>query len=750
MDRTFGERHSKVDTGNMTEHSKNPSAHAGEPEDKGQQFRVQTILIALRCWWKIAAPVGIVLAVGAAAAIYFTSKPQYIAEVWLRIPDKLPHLLESQWTEDPLKMVQNQLELIRSPLVLDQVAADPKVANTPEIARELHPTYALRKLLKVSAKGRSDFFIITFTSEDPERAAYIVNQVAKAYLKLQQSKHSERQQLTIQLLEEQQNIQQREVKRLRDNYAELWKQHTGKEAFPIVGPNTSVVQIRDQASELQSKLVDAQMDQMLLKAHLEADKKVHGEELPEPPQGLVKEHVEADEQVLLLRAQIADDKAKLRQHEEASANLDNNIGYQTLKATLASREVQLEKLISELTEEAKKKLHETATARRDDELKSLQQQLVNADFAVQFLEGQIAKEMAGKRTQGGQTAELEFARSDYQNAESLYNAIAAKVISLRTEQRAPNPVEIAQVAVTPPAPDGEAPYKKMAVVALAALCLPFGLTVLVEHLYRRVSSRDQLETSNGIHVVGEVTSLPRRSRSTKKGKKPANRELQLFEESIDGLRTYLRLVQSLEGMQVLALTSAVSREGKTSLASQLAISIASATGESTPLIDGDMRSPDIHRAFDIERGPGLVDVLRGDVSAEDAINTEYSNSLHLLPAGSLSSSPHKLLGTEEFQTMLDRLKGRYRHILIDTPPLLPASEALLLARAADAAIVCVRRDYSRLDQTVEAFGRLRAAGVKVAGAVLNGIPARMYVYRYGAYYPERPRLNGTPAEDLAG
>jgi polysaccharide biosynthesis transport protein len=143
-------------------------------------------------------------------------------------------------------------------------------------------------------------------------------------------------------------------------------------------------------------------------------------------------------------------------------------------------------------------------------------------------------------------------------------------------------------------------------------------------------------------------------------------------------------------------------------------------------------------------------VLRGEVSTEDAINADYSESLHLMPAGSLSSSPHKLLGGDEFRNMLDGLRGKYRHILIDTPPLLPASEALLLARAADAALVCVRRDYSRMTQTVEAFSRLRSAGVKVAGAVLNGIPARMYVYRYGAYYSERPRLTGAPAQDLAG
>jgi capsular exopolysaccharide synthesis family protein len=729
--------------------NENPKKPAASSSDEGGQFRVQTILIALRCWWKIATPLGIVLAVGAAAAVFYFSKPQYTASTWLLIRDRPLYLLENQWTEDPKKTIENQLELMRSPPVIDPVASMPAVANTPEIARERHPVQALRKLLKIRPLGRSDYFVIEFTSEDPERAALIVNAVAQAYLRLQQSSHTERQSVTIRLLDKQLTEKKVDVERLRDNYSALWKQRTGAEAFPI-GPNSAIVQIRDATSELQSKLVDAQIEQVFLKAQVDAVTELQGKELPDPPENLVNEHVKADEQVLLLQAKIAAAKTKLREHEEASARLDQNVVYQALKAEQASNESQLEKLTAELTKDIKAQLRSAAQLRRDEELKALQQRLTNAEFTVTILGERIAAEAAKNKSQNSETAQLEFARSDYQNAESLYQAIAVKVSKLRAELDAPNPVDIFKEAEPPPSPDGDQPFKKMAIVAFAAFLLPFGLAVLIEHLYRRVCTRDQLETGNGIPVVGEVTALPRRARARKKGTKSVSRELQLFEESIDGLRTYLSLVHSVQGMQVLAVTSAITREGKTSLAAQLAISIASATGESTLLIDGDMRSPDIHRAFDVPRGPGLVEVLQGAVSPEEAIYTEYSESLHLLPAGALSSSPHKLLGTDEFRTMLEGLKGRYQHILIDTPPLLPASEALLLARAADAAVVCVRRDYSRLDQTMEAFARLRAAGVKVAGAVLNGIPPRTYVYRYGSYYAQRPRLNGAAAGDLAG
>jgi polysaccharide biosynthesis transport protein len=206
----------------------------------------------------------------------------------------------------------------------------------------------------------------------------------------------------------------------------------------------------------------------------------------------------------------------------------------------------------------------------------------------------------------------------------------------------------------------------------------------------------------------------------------------------------------LQGMRVLAVASAVSREGKTSLACQLAISMASASGEPTLLIDGDIRSPDIHRIFGIDRSPGLVDVLAGDASPDEAIETGFSDSLHLLTAGQLTTSPHRLFGGGELAQLIETLKGKYRYVIIDTPPILPASEALVIARSADATIVCARRDFSRIGQVKEAFARLQAAGIKTAGAVLNGIPSRDYASRYGSYYYANTQLNKGASENVAG
>jgi polysaccharide biosynthesis transport protein len=165
----------------------------------------------------------------------------------------------------------------------------------------------------------------------------------------------------------------------------------------------------------------------------------------------------------------------------------------------------------------------------------------------------------------------------------------------------------------------------------------------------------------------------------------------------------------------------------------LAVCIARATREPTLLIDGDLRSPDIHNIFEIESGPGLAEVLQNDCVLEEAIDTSFSDRLHILTAGRLRTNPHRLLGGSDFALILERLKATYRHIIIDTPPILPASESLVFARAADTAILCMRRDYSRMDQSQAAFNRMNDAGIHVSGAVLNGIPTRQYAYHYGTY-----------------
>jgi len=141
----------------------------------------------------------------------------------------------------------------------------------------------------------------------------------------------------------------------------------------------------------------------------------------------------------------------------------------------------------------------------------------------------------------------------------------------------------------------------------------------------------------------------------------------------------------------------------------------------------------LHNVFDVPLEPGLSDVLERKSPLDDAIVTSWSNRMHVLPAGKLRVSPHKLLGNGVLENLLAELKLRYRYIIIDTPPVLAAAESLVLARAADATLLCAKRDFSRVEQVKAACQRLIASGARPVGTVLNGVPPRAYAYHYGSY-----------------
>jgi capsular exopolysaccharide synthesis family protein len=268
-------------------------------------------------------------------------------------------------------------------------------------------------------------------------------------------------------------------------------------------------------------------------------------------------------------------------------------------------------------------------------------------------------------------------------------------------------------------------------LAIAACCfIPLGATLSREFILRRISDPRQLEQRLPLALVAEIATLSRKS--TRKNRGP-HCTATLFEESVNSLRTRLMFASpNRQRVKVLAITSAIKGEGKTSLAAQLAASVARANGR-TLLIDGDMRSPDIHRIFEVKKSPGLAEILSGEATIDEAVVRDNQTNLDFLPAGQLSRPPDELLGTGTFSQLLQQFSSNYEFIVIDTPPVLSASETLVLACCADATILCAMRGRSRELQSRLAFERLANAGAPPIGAVLNGVPARRYQYTYGDY-----------------
>ncbi len=282
---------------------------------------------------------------------------------------------------------------------------------------------------------------------------------------------------------------------------------------------------------------------------------------------------------------------------------------------------------------------------------------------------------------------LEFEQAELARATDVLNRIEQRVVELRTETEAPARVALYDAALPPQAPVEAVPYERMGLAGLVGFCLPFVLVVGWERIVRRIGDAGQLEKETNLAVIGEIARLPERTRKPRAAtSKRTAQKLRLYEESIDSMRTFLVLAEDLKYAKVFAVTSATGHEGKTSVAAQLALSLARASGKPTLLIDGDMREPDLHDVFEVARTPGLAEVLAGDCELESAIVPSWTPHVFLLPAGELKTSPHQLVGNGALRSVLERTSEKYGYIVLDTPPILSAAESLVLAKAADASL----------------------------------------------------------------
>jgi protein-tyrosine kinase len=184
----------------------------------------------------------------------------------------------------------------------------------------------------------------------------------------------------------------------------------------------------------------------------------------------------------------------------------------------------------------------------------------------------------------------------------------------------------------------------------------------------------------------------------------------------------------------MLFTSGIHGEGKTVTTVNTA-SIFAQMGVRVLVIDADLRRPDCHRVLRMDRGLGLTEVLSGQRSLEEVIRPTALNHLSLLSAGSLPPNPAELVGSKKMLEALTSLREHYDYILIDSPPVMQVSDAVLLSTMVEGVVLVVSSQQTPRDVVREAHARLRYARAKFLGVVLNRVNLRRgdYAYYYGSY-----------------
>ncbi|MFL6354012.1 MAG: tyrosine-protein kinase family protein [Bryobacteraceae bacterium] len=219
-------------------------------------------------------------------------------------------------------------------------------------------------------------------------------------------------------------------------------------------------------------------------------------------------------------------------------------------------------------------------------------------------------------------------------------------------------------------------------------------------------------------------------------------------EEFRTLRTRLNHLQTAQSLRTLVITSASPAEGKSFTAANLAITQAQLAGKRVLLADFDFRRPNIHKAFHIECSPGITDYLAGQVGLGDILQKVAGLNLYLMTAGDAVPNPLELLNLRECKNLIDQVRDHFDWVILDSPPLLFAADANLLASMCDGTILVVRIGTTTFDSVSRAVPSLSENNV--LGVVVNGARRgelyNKYAYEYGYNSDKEPEV-ATPSSE---
>ena len=345
--------------------------------------------------------------------------------------------------------------------------------------------------------------------------------------------------------------------------------------------------------------------------------------------------------------------------------------------------------------------------------------------------------------------------SDPQRAKLVAGELATRftalVQQLETPAGATSPsvkVEVVagpQVAAEPVAPN---PTRNGMVGLVLGLLLGLGVAALREVLDATIKSAETMEQVVGAPVLAVVPFDPAARQAPLVMDTDA---LSARAESMRHLRTNLQFVDVDHPVKVIAVVSSVPEEGKSTTAVNLAIAFAEA-GRRVMLIEADMRRPRVADYLGLEGAVGLSDVLAGQVAIDDVLQRWGRHDMWVLASGSIPPNPSELLGSRNMATLLERQRAEFDLIIIDTPPLLPVTDAAGVAAYADGAVLVARAGRTPQQRVRMAANSLRAVDARLLGCVLNMQRSKgtteYYAYGYSNDTPKRRRRaprEGTPS-----
>lgn len=353
------------------------------------------------------------------------------------------------------------------------------------------------------------------------------------------------------------------------------------------------------------------------------------------------------------------------------------------------------------------------------------------------------------QTKGFQLAKLERDVATYRQ---LYDQFLTRFketdLAMRYDVNDVRVIDRADPPATPVRPNKRSIITTWVLLGLAAGTLLAWLRDFMDNTFK---SPHDVEQEIALPVLGIVPFLDKgtRKRSTRGALAQPERFYihnpnSGFSESINHIRTSVLYTDVDDPPKTIMITSAVQSEGKTTLCTNLALSFGQ-LGR-TLILDADLRKPRVAAISGLEPQGGLADVVAGHASVTDVITQdEYARDLYIIKSGVHPPNPLELILSDKFAKLLSELRTRFNYIIIDSPPVLPVSDAIVLGSLADATILVIQAEQTHRSASINALNSLHSADVNVIGIALTQMARKKTSYysdgyyygHYGKYYGSR-------------
>lgn len=315
--------------------------------------------------------------------------------------------------------------------------------------------------------------------------------------------------------------------------------------------------------------------------------------------------------------------------------------------------------------------------------------------------------------------------------------LETQIASLRSSATPSGGGEIIEAARIAGAPTSPKPLRTGVLALVLGTMLGVGLAFLRDHVDDAINSEDDVLRASGRAVLGHV---PHWDGADGRGLGVASliEPSSAVAEAYRSLRANVRfLVAGADGLRSVLITSSTQGDGKTTTAANLAVTFAAA-GTRVALVDADLRRPAVARAFGLERGTGLSELLVGDATIEDVLQDVGVPNLRIVSAGRTPPNPSELLVSEEMGKFVSEIENNADLVVYDGPPTLAVADAVELASQVKGTILVVDAGSSRRRDVRRAVEKIANVGGEVVGTVLNNIrpSSGYYGYYYGGQYGE--------------